>query len=58
MRAIRGGEQPAPVDLPPLQADPGLAVAEAVVADPAEAAATGDASEGKSKRRGWWSVNR
>ncbi|GGW28437.1 hypothetical protein GCM10011452_16440 [Gemmobacter lanyuensis] len=51
-------EQPAPVDLPPLQADPGLAVAEAVVADPAEAAATGDASEGKSKRRGWWSVNR
>ncbi len=54
----------APVlDLPPLAADPGLAVAEAVHADPAmteAAVAEEPAAEDPSKprRKGWWSLKR
>jgi ribonuclease E len=58
----------APVDLPPLAADPGLQPgAETVVPDPGEAEtplappeppAAADGGEPKPKRKGWWSLGR
>ncbi len=55
----------APVELPPLQADPGeAAVAETLVLDPVEAEtaqgdeAEDDGAEPRPRRKGWWSVGR
>ncbi|MDP3194687.1 ribonuclease E/G [Tabrizicola sp.] len=52
--------EPVAEPAPKLAVDPGLAVAETVVADPAEAEATApDADDAaKPKRKGWWSLGR
>jgi len=47
-------------EMPALAPDPGMAVAETVVADPgaAEAAASDPDEPNKPKRKGWWSLGR
>jgi ribonuclease E len=54
----RAPKKVAAPELPAIEPDPGLQpTAEAVVADPAEAAAVADEPE-KPKRKGWWSLGR
>jgi ribonuclease E len=57
--AVKAVAEPIAEPAPGLQADPGLAaVAETVVADPAEAEASEPDEPSKPKRKGWWSLGR